>query len=122
MSHERKHQRKNAESYLAVYDQKTNKLLGCLVDLTIAGVKILGENHLKCPESYTLRIEFPKAFNSVENLEIEADCLWCGKNSHSELYSAGFHFRKVTPETQKTIELLLRSSIFTGKKEFASHS
>ena len=59
MDNKRKLERKRTGAYVAVFDTRTNVSLGCLVDITTAGFRLMSTKPLPTDRLYSVRLEIP---------------------------------------------------------------
>ena len=99
--------RKYSRRYFDVIDQNRKESVGHLVDLTLEGMKIVGNREIKEGEIYGFRIDLPKEVKGVHQILLKARCVWCKKESDTELYFAGFRILSITPPFVEIIETLI---------------
>ena len=112
MSENREHKRKETNAHIGIYDLESNRLIGCLIDLTIVGMRVMVESEAKpgCQLGFSLML--PLEINNLRRLKIEAECVWCNISSDPKFYSVGFKFLNITDEIIDTIVKLLESPAF----------
>ena len=94
--------------YLKVYEKKTLKDIGSVVDITVKGMKIISENPFCSDNSHQFVIKLPKGYIRGHSFEINAELRWCQKKrSDDEYYEAGFKFINA----DKTCVLFIKSLI-----------
>jgi len=82
-----------------VFDRKTDKVIGNLVDISINGIMIVSETPITEKTIYQLRMEF------IQNIMFDAKCVWfidIGAN----YYISGFEFIQIEP---KEIEIIKKT-------------
>jgi hypothetical protein len=112
MEKKKKDKRFRTRAYCDVCDQSDNRSLGCLVDLSQGGLKLLGEKQLNEGELYQLSIVMHKEINGSRTLDVNAKCLWTREGFHPGTYYAGFQFEAIDKQTLKRVVLFTRSSAF----------
>lgn len=98
---------KYERSYFEVFDVKTSKSIGHLIDLTLEGMKTLGPIEVNRDETYHFRIDLPKEVKGVQKITVEAQCVWSEKDINPEFYSAGYKIIYISPPFSEIIETLI---------------
>ncbi|MFH2037730.1 MAG: PilZ domain-containing protein [Candidatus Zixiibacteriota bacterium] len=108
----RKLERCQANRYLGVYDQKTGKLLGCIVDLSLDGIQLFGKETFRDGSIYKLKLILHKEIDGACDLFFEAKNAWCIEHAELGMYAAGFELVNLGEKTKERIEKLIQSSAF----------
>ena len=116
MDNIRKCDRFKCSTYCSVIDIYKEKRLGILVDLSISGLQIMGEEELGCGPVFNLRIEMSKEVMNSRILVLDAKCLWCKKTEELDFYISGFEFENIDGKTLERIKTFTRSSAFRSSK------
>ena len=74
---------------LDVINRETDDHIGKLVNLSTAGMLVLGEIPVKTNSILKLRIMFTKPFLGREHFDIDARCVWCNKDVNPPNFSIG---------------------------------
>ena len=74
-----------------VFDRKTDKVIGNLVDISINGIMIVSETPITKKTLYQLRMEF------IQNIMFDAKCVWF-RDIGANYYISGFEFIKIEPK------------------------
>ncbi len=109
MKEKRRLQRRHLIFYLRVFKQKTNELLGYLVDINSEGIMIISENQIKINTKIKVEMALPTETGDRKPFEFEAKSKWCKKDINSDFYDIGFHFVDINPENIEIIEELVNS-------------
>ncbi|MBN2712075.1 MAG: PilZ domain-containing protein [Planctomycetes bacterium] len=107
MDTQQRETRRHLVYYLEVYDSDTDTLLGHLADITVSGIKIIGEEPLNSDTVYNLRIVWKQSERIEEDIDIEAECLWCGKDVNPSLHASGLRFINPSPLIRRHIESII---------------
>lgn len=118
MSDKRKWPRFQTNSYLAVHDEKSGRMIGCLVDLTTQGMQIICETQLEPGNQYDLNLDLPESMCRNQKLTVRAENLWVKEGFNEGFYLAGFRFRDLTPEITKCLEEVINSSLFKNREKY----
>lgn len=116
MEERRRFKRNQMKAYCGVYDNKTHKLHGCLVDLSVSGLQLMGIELLTSGSVYKLRIEMHEEINNSRNLLLDAKCVWHKAGSDPDHFLIGFEFSDVDEQTKERITLYTRSTKFVQTK------
>ncbi len=96
MDHEnRSDKRRSLIYYLKVTDIENDVLLGHLCDLTVGGMKLIGETAVQKGETFTIKINVPERLHRDENITLEAECRWSQRDLNPRFYASGFLFHNV---------------------------
>jgi len=112
MDNKRKNDRFRCAAYCSVIDSSKDKSLGMLVDLSLNGLKIMGEEELCIGTLINLRIEMHKKVLNSRILIIKAKCIWCNLTELRDSYISGFEFENIDEETVERIKIYMQSSVF----------
>jgi len=99
--------RKFEKPYFDVIDQRTEKSIGHLVDLTLEGFKIICREAIPRNEVFELRIELPKEVEGVRQIDTRAQCVWCERDINPEFFNAGFRIISISPPFTEIVETLI---------------
>jgi len=87
-----------------VFDRKTDKVIGNMVDISINGIMIVSETPITEKTVYQLRMEF------IQNIMFDAKCVWF-RDVGANYYISGFEFIQIEPKEidiiKKTINRFL---------------
>jgi c-di-GMP-binding flagellar brake protein YcgR len=105
---QKRHQtRKSLMYYLEVIDINSGETIGRLVDITTAGIQIVGEKQLDTHTSYRLKMLLPETLNDTDDILFSGRCLRSEKDPYSRYYYSGFQFEELDRCYTDTIELLI---------------
>lgn len=105
----RKIKRRRLIYYLRVYSLPAGELLGHLVDITPAGLLIVGERLLPFEQDYDLQMDLPTPIQERESLHFKARCIWSRKDPAPTFFASGFEFTLVDPLEREIIDLLIQN-------------
>ena len=74
-----------------VFDRKTDKAIGNLVDISISGIMIVSEIPITKKAVFQLRMEF------IQNIVFNATCVWT-RDIGADYYISGFEFIQIEPK------------------------
>ena len=112
MDNRRKLERKRTGAYVAVFDTRTNASLGCLVDITTAGFRLLSTKPLPADRLYSVRLEIPAPVAGSKMIALETKCVWCRKNQETNLFDVGFIIRALSEDNLHRLELWMEHPSF----------
>lgn len=116
MINRRKLDRWRANTNFAIHERETEKFLGHLADLSIDGMMIIGTEPIEPESTNQLRINFASAINDVQYIDLDAECIWCHKDSLSDHYGTGFRFKYIPPDKLELIDSVIQDPAFQFKK------
>jgi hypothetical protein len=77
---------------LDVFDKKTDDYIGKMINLSVGGMLILGEEPLQPGKVYHIKIPFDETVNGRVDFDIETKCVWCTNAIGFPRYSIGLQF------------------------------
>jgi hypothetical protein len=109
MKEKRKRPRKVAGSNIQVFDANVNRRIGRLVNLTSAGLMLIGDAPMESNMVFQLELVLESPHYGKERLQFGVESLWCSEATESGRYWSGFHIIDISSETTELIELLVES-------------
>ncbi len=107
-----RHKRFQAKSFCRICDHANDKSLGCLIDISEGGLKIMGEKPIFEGRIYRLSVIMHKEIDGSKTLELNAKCLWNRRSSNPNFYFSGFQFIEVDKKTLDRIIQFTKTAIF----------
>jgi hypothetical protein len=107
MLERRKYPRKDLLLFANVYDSKSGKIIGTLLNITLEGAMVLSENHIDMNNNMELHIRLPDNFVQKNELVFTASSRWCGPDINPEFYDVGYQFANVSEEDAKIIQAII---------------
>jgi hypothetical protein len=108
MTARRKFKRRYLMYYSRVFDRKTGRVLGYLVDLTPEGIMIISEEPIETEQTFRLRMDLPEGLSTKGNLDFEAASVWCKADIDPHFYGTGFQISEVSPDDIALIERMIQ--------------
>ena len=91
--------------YLAVVDNKTQKIIGHLVDISPVGFLMDAKIPIQNKMVYDLRLDFMEEIAGKASIEFKARGKWCRQDSITPfLYNAGFEITEIDPDGIEVIK------------------
>jgi hypothetical protein len=109
MEERRKAGRKRPTNYIAVINRETNEPIGCLVDLTIEGMRIINNEPIVEGNLLKLRIKL----DEIEYILLDAQSRWCRKCEAADIYEIGFQTHNISADNLEKVRRLMESAMFT---------
>ncbi len=80
--------------YLKVYDKETKSDVGSIVDISMKGMRLVGETHFPSDTTCRFLVKLPKGYILGDSFDIDATVRWCNKSEEQSTtyYEAGFEF------------------------------
>jgi len=93
--------------YLKVYDKESKADVGSVVDISMKGMRLVGENQFPPDVTYRFLVKLPKGYILGDSFDINATARWCNKSEEKNktYYEAGFEFA----EAERKGVIFLRS-------------
>jgi hypothetical protein len=107
MLERRKYPRKDLLLFANVYDSKSGKIIGTLLNITLEGAMVLSENKIAENNTMELHIKLPENFVQKNELVFVANSRWCGPDINPEFYDVGYQFANVSEEDSKIIQAII---------------
>ncbi len=107
MKERRKAERKRPTNYIAVVNRESNEPIGCLIDLTIEGFRLMHNEPVKEGALLRLRIKI----NEFEYILLDAQSRWC-KKGDADIYEIGFQTQNISADNLAKVRLLISSPAF----------
>ena len=93
--------------FVEVGNRETGKIIGHLLDFSLAGVRIMSDKEFSESVLYLLRADFPTSKSESAIVTFDATCVWCRQREEDDLYEAGFVFQRISEEDLAVLRLLL---------------
>ncbi len=107
MQERRKYPRKDLLLFANVYDSKSGKIIGTLLNITLEGAMVLSENRIDANNTMELHIKLPDNFVQKNELIFTANSRWCGPDINPEFFDVGYQFANVTDEDSQIIQAII---------------
>ncbi len=122
MMNQRSLERKKTAVFFGVYERKSSKYVGRLVDITANGLMIMGKIAFEAKIVLELKIDLPQEINGKQYIEFYAKVVWCEQSKKTKLFSAGMEFTNIAPEYTQLIDELIGSSVFNDTTGALPHT
>lgn len=103
----RKFKRRYLMYYARVFDKRTGRVIGYVVDLTQEGLMLISEEPVEPNTRFRLRMDLPEDLSEKKFLDFEAESRWCKKDMDPNFYAIGFHMEETAPEVLETIHTMI---------------
>ncbi len=101
--------RRIAAEHLQVYDMRTNKPMGQVLDLSAKGAKLKSQNPVVPRQIYYCRLALIRSIKDCREVFFDAECRWCKKSEETGWYTSGFFLRFSSQKDADIIRELMRS-------------
>ncbi|RKX31655.1 MAG: hypothetical protein DRP46_02850 [Candidatus Zixiibacteriota bacterium] len=109
MQEKRQNPRSRPGTKIKVYDRDTNELFGYLADISTHGMMLIGERTVTRDGVYRLKIEFPFTIQGEQEINFEAESMWCRNDPESYYSKAGFRLNNLSESDQEIIEEFIKT-------------
>ena len=103
MQEKRQNPRNRPGIKIKVYNRDTNELFGYLADISAHGMMLIGEKTVTRDGVYRLKIEFPFTIHGEQEINFEAESMWCRCDPESYYSKAGFKLNDLSETDQEII-------------------
>ena len=103
----RKLERRHLIYYLRVFDDKTNKLLGHLVDISTQGFMLISEEPIETNHTFQMRMDVSPEIIQDNCIHFAARSLWSREDINPDFYNTGFQIIRITIESVKIIDHMI---------------
>ena len=93
---------------LDTWDDRGN-FLGCILDLSTLGVRVLLLEETSIERAKGIRLDFPRWLGLGEGLELKGRFVWCKTQRETGETEAGFSFDAVPSAQLRTLERLIET-------------
>ncbi len=107
MLERRKYPRKDLLLFANVYDSKSQKIIGTLLNITLEGAMVLSEHRIDADNLMELHIKLPDNFVQKNELIFTASSRWCGPDINPEFFDVGYQFANVSEEDARIIVAII---------------
>lgn len=117
MFDKRQSRRKNTSCRFGVYESDSDRFFGCLIDLSLEGVKLESETEIDSDILYHFRMKLPEQVRGTSHIEFEARSRWCEQIENSSCFETGFIFEDISRDDLEVVEALLDDPLFRFAEE-----
>lgn len=107
MQERRKYPRKDLLLFANVYDSRSGRIVGTLLNITLEGAMVLSEHHIDSDNVMELHIKLPENFVHKNELVFTANSRWCAPDINPEFYDVGYQFANVSEEDGRIIQAII---------------
>jgi len=116
MPEQRQYNRRDSIFYLKVFDQRTDELLGHVVDLSERGVMMVSDEPMEPGRLLALRMHLPAPLESSgRTVDFEAESRWCRQEANPDLYDIGFEINDPPEAFIHALRDLIKGYTFTDR-------
>jgi hypothetical protein len=105
--------RHQATDYFLVIDRRTGEVIGRLLDISLAGFKMVTDVPLAVNMPLECQLSLPQALGNIRELPFEGTVRWCVHNTEMDCYEIGCQLHEVTEKFQALLAKVLLE--FEGK-------
>jgi hypothetical protein len=107
MQERRKYPRKDLLLFANVYESKSGRIIGTLLNITLEGAMVLSEDKIDSDKNMELHIKLPENFVQKKELIFVANSRWCAPDINPEFFDVGYQFANVTEEDGQIIQAII---------------
>ncbi len=119
MENRRGKERHHLVHFLRIFDRDTGEEIGNMVNITLEGLRLVGQAPIDKGASHRLRMDFPQEFIGKEyadrleifmgrgHVEFDGTCKWCDVDINPELYAIGFQLQNISKDDKRVLEELI---------------
>ncbi|WP_067561037.1 PilZ domain-containing protein [Halofilum ochraceum] len=94
---------------LRVFDAETGAQLGCITDISSAGLMVTGERPLSVDRTYRLQMRMPPGVDGGREFEFPATVAWVADDVHPDFCDIGFRDLELTAEQRTALTDLIEA-------------
>ena len=106
--------RRHLVFYLRIFDGKSSRVIGHLMDISQSGLMILSDEPVAVNEEYRLRMHLPWEMAGSEEVIFGATSRWCRPDENPEFFLTGFQIQDIDPDAQRLICYLIEEFGISG--------
>ena len=107
MQERRKYPRKDLLLFANVYDSRSGRIIGTLLNITLEGAMVLSEQQIDSDNVMELHIKLPDNFVQKNELVFTANSRWCAPDINPEFFDVGYQFANVSDEDGRIIQAII---------------
>ena len=107
MSVQRKNVRHKTSDYFLVYDSDTGELVGRVINLSLDGAMLIGDQPVDIPTRHTCRLALPEDIDGRKWIKFVAESRWCRKNNKCDWFETGYKFVTISDEDRFLLNKLI---------------
>lgn len=107
MQERRKYPRKDLLLFANVYESKSGRIIGTLLNITLEGAMVLSEDKIDSNKNMELHIKLPENFVQKKELIFVANSRWCAPDINPEFFDVGYQFANVSEEDGQIIQAII---------------
>ena len=88
-------------TWVVISDSK--KRLGCLIDISLGGFRLLSEKHITPKKTYSVQMEISLSANYTSKMTFQACSSWCDIYDDSDLFTSGFHYVDLSDDARQRV-------------------
>lgn len=103
----RKFKRRYIMYYSRVFDRRTGRVIGYIVDLTPEGAMIISEEPIEPDTVFRLRMDLPEELSDKGYIFFEARSVWCQPDVDPNFFDIGVQLIEIEDEDVALIERMI---------------
>ena len=112
MAESRKLKRRHTDTLFCVYDRNDDQFIGCLVDMTLEGLKLRCLAPMETNVIFQFRMDLPVEIGGSAEISFDTESIWCKEGVDSHEYHVGFQMQNVPEAEIRRIEQLIAGPLF----------
>lgn len=105
MENKRRHKRIQLNCMLDVFDVKSKKILGQVLDLTIEGFQMMRKQPIAQDSEFTVKIQLPEIISGHTSLELSIKKVW--EMEEMNIYYSGFRIEKTSINQTEVLRAII---------------
>ncbi len=110
--------RQQLKSYLQVYNRKTGKPIGYIVNLSSEGLRLVSNIPLLTHSVFEFRVKLPREVNGAKHIDFDALSCWCRPDVSPDSFDTGFKIVDAPEDLHNLVNGL--TNYFSFKSESSS--
>jgi hypothetical protein len=103
----RKFKRRYIMYYSRIFDRRTGRVIGYIVDLTPEGAMIISEEAVEPGSIFRLRMDLPEDLSNKGYIYFEARSVWCQRDIDPNFWDIGVQLTSIEADDVALIERMV---------------
>lgn len=98
--------------YLELLDNKDNRCIGHVIDISPEGMLVMSERPFRMHQVYRFTIAFKRAPLKRELFQVTARSRWCIPGMHAHFYDTGFELIGLDRHASEALDFIMKTICF----------
>ena len=98
--------------YLRVFNSRTERLLGNLVDISSRGIMLVSDDKIPLGDHYELHMTMPESVDGSRDVKFHAIAKWCRNDVNPDFFDTGFELVDPDKSFLEVVDKLVEECLF----------